>query len=41
MVVGEIPDRLGLVKQFYATLHQRIFEFVDPLEEPVGQRLVG
>ncbi len=41
MVVGEIPNGLSLVKQFYATLHQRIFEFVDLLEEPVGQRLVG
>jgi hypothetical protein len=30
-----------LLKQFYATLHQSIFELSDLLEEAVGHGLVG
>jgi hypothetical protein len=41
MVVGEVPDGFGLLKQFYATLHQSIFELSDLLEEAVGHGLVG
>ena len=41
MVVGEIPDGLSLLKQFYATLHQHLFEQIGELEEPVGHSLVG
>ena len=41
MVVGELPDGLGLLKQFYATLHQHLFEQIRELEVPVGHSLVG
>jgi hypothetical protein len=41
VVVGEVPDGLGLVEQLYATLHQRIFDLGDLLEEAVGYGLVA
>jgi hypothetical protein len=41
VVVGEVPDGLGLVEQLDAALHQRLLHLGDLLEEPVGYGLIG
>ena len=38
---GAIPDDLNLVEQLLATLHQRLFELFEEIEEAVRHGLVS